>query len=274
MSSLDPALATAYLARLGCPAPSAPSEEALRTLHRAHLERVPFENLDIHLGTPIVLDSEAFADKVAVRSRGGFCYELNGAFAALLTSLGLDVELREARVYGPAGLGGRFGHLTLATHVGGRTLLTEVGFGRGGFDEPIDLDSRAPQPETGGVFELVDAADEDGWVDLIRDGEPQYRFSREAHELADYSGGCAFHQTSEESPFTRGTVCTIRTPLGRTRLAGTRLIETEGEGRRERELGQEEFGDVLHERFAIRLAPAEVDRLYGVAASPVAGAVR
>jgi N-hydroxyarylamine O-acetyltransferase len=274
MSSLDPALATAYLARLGCPAPAAPDEEALRALHRAHLERVPFENLDIHLGTPIVLDSEAFADKIAVRSRGGFCYELNGAFAALLTTLGFDVELREARVYGPAGLGGRFGHLALATRVGGRTLLTDVGFGRGGFDEPIDLDARTPQEDSGGVFELADAEDEDGCIDMIRDGALEYRFSRRAHALEDYAGGCTFHQSSPESPFTRGTVCTIRTPLGRTTLTGTRLIETEGQGRRERDLGSSEFGDVLRERFAIRLAPAEVEHLYGVAASPVAAGVR
>ena len=274
MSALDPALATAYLERLGCPAPPARGEEALRTLHRAHLEQVPFENLDIHLGTPIVLDQEAFADKVAVRSRGGFCYELNGAFAALLTSLGFEVEMREARVHSPAGLGGRFGHLTLATRIGGRTLLTDVGFGRGGFDEPIDLDARTQQKDTGGVFELVDAGDEEGWVDLIRDGEPEYRFSREAHVLEDFAGGCEFHQTSEESPFTRGTVCTIRTPLGRTTLAGTRLIETEGDGRRERELGVGEFRDLLSERFAISLRRAEVERLYGVAASPVSGGIR
>jgi N-hydroxyarylamine O-acetyltransferase len=271
MGTLDPALTASYLDRLGL-SPPAPTEEALRALHRAHLERVPFENLDIHLGIPIVLDADAFAAKVAIRSRGGFCYELNGAFAALLASLGFDVELREASVHGPAGLGGPFGHLTLATRVGDRTLLTDVGFGRGGFDEPIDLDARGQQPESGGVFELVDA--EDGRIDMIRDGEPQYRFSREAHRLADYAGGCAFHQSSPESPFTRGTVCTIRTPLGRTTLAGTRLIETEAEGRRERELGLAEFGDVLRERFAISLEPVDIERLYEVTASPVAGGIR
>jgi N-hydroxyarylamine O-acetyltransferase len=230
---------------------------------------VPFENLDIHLGTPIVLDQEAFADKIALRSRGGFCYELNGAFAALLTTLGYDVELREARVHGPEGLGGRFGHLTLAVHTGGRTLLTDVGFGRGGFDEPIDIDARTPQVETGGVFELVDAEDEDGWIDMIRDGQPEYRFSRAAHALADYAGGCTFHQSSPESPFTRGTVCTIRTPLGRTTLAGTRLIETEGTGRRERDVELGEFGRLLRERFAISLEPTEVECLYR--AAPAAG---
>lgn len=268
MDRLDPVLATAYLERLGLAAPGAADEAGLRTLHRAHLERVPFENLDIHLGVPITLDSDAFVDKVALRSRGGFCYELNGAFAALLATLGYQVELREARVFGPAGLGGAFGHLALATRLGGRTLLTDIGFGRGGFDEPLDLEDRAAQPDTGGIFELRDTGE--GWIDMIRDGRPEYRLSREAHLLADFTGGCSFHQTSADSPFTGGTVCTIRTPLGRTTLAGIRLIETEGAGRRERDLGFEEFGEVLRDRFAIGLPPAETERLYGAAGSPAA----
>lgn len=274
MSRLDPLLTAAYLRRLGDEAPARPTEQALRSLHRAHLQRVPFENLDIHLGTPIELDQPAFAEKIAVRSRGGFCYELNGAFAALLTTLGFEVELLEARVFGGGELSGRFAHLTLATRLADRALLTDVGFGRGGFDEPIDLDARTRQRDTAGMFELVDVQGEDGWVDLVRDGQPEYRFSREPHALSDYAGGCAFNQRSPESPFTRGTVCTIRTPLGRTTLAGTRLIETEGTGRRERELGLAEFGEVLQQGFAIGLEQAEVERLYGVAASPVAAGIR
>jgi N-hydroxyarylamine O-acetyltransferase len=274
VDSLDPALTTAYLARLGFESAPGADETGLRALHRAHLERVPFENLDIHLGTPIELDQEAFAAKVAVRSRGGFCYELNGAFAALLTTLGYDVELREARVHGPAGLGGPFGHLALAVHTQGRTLLTDVGFGRGGFDEPIDLDARTPQTDSGGVFELTDAEDEDGWIDMTRDGNLEYRFSRQAHVLEDYAGGCTFHQSSPESPFTRGTVCTIRTPLGRTTVSGARLIETEGAGRRERDLGAEEFGAVLHDRFAISLEPEQVERLYAASFAPAVNTIR
>ena len=119
----------------GCP----PTRDTLRRLHRAHLERVPFENFDIHLGVPIPLDATASAEKVALRHRGGFCYELNGAFASLLTALGFDVELREARVYSPAGVLGRpFGHACIAVRLDGAELLADVGFGRG-FDEPIPL---------------------------------------------------------------------------------------------------------------------------------------
>ena len=67
-------------------------------LHRAHLLAVPFENLDISMGRKIVVDEEAIVRKILELRRGGFCYELNGAFAALLRALGFQVTLLSARV--------------------------------------------------------------------------------------------------------------------------------------------------------------------------------
>ena len=54
---------------------------------------VPFENLDIGLGREIVLDPERFIQKIVCERRGGFCYELNGAFATLLSAMGFRVTL-------------------------------------------------------------------------------------------------------------------------------------------------------------------------------------
>ena len=88
----------AYLARIGAARPERPSTEALQVLHAAHLRSVPFENLSIHLGEPVILDESALLDKIVGRRRGGFCYELNGLFAALLTALGFDVTLLAGRV--------------------------------------------------------------------------------------------------------------------------------------------------------------------------------
>jgi N-hydroxyarylamine O-acetyltransferase len=56
----------------------------LRRLQRQHLLRVPFENLSVHRGESIDLMAEALVDKLVIGRRGGFCYELNGAFGALL----------------------------------------------------------------------------------------------------------------------------------------------------------------------------------------------
>ena len=92
----------AYLDRVGITAPAVGDAAGLRTLHRAHQLTVPFENLSIHLAEPISLDERDLIDKIVRRRRGGFCYELNGAFALLLEALGAQVSRVAARVYGEA----------------------------------------------------------------------------------------------------------------------------------------------------------------------------
>jgi N-hydroxyarylamine O-acetyltransferase len=264
---VGPDLTAAYLARLGLDGEPPVTAETLATLHRAHLERVPFENLDIHLGVPIELDALAFAEKVALRSRGGFCYELNGAFASLLSELGFEVELLEARVFSPSGLGGRFGHLCLRVCVGERVWLADIGFGRGCFDEPILLMADVAQADTAGAFVLRPAPD--GSLDMLCDGVEEYRLTPASRALADFEPGCRYHQSSPDSPFTRGTVCTIRTRDGRVTLAGTRLHETSAGGQEERELDRSAFAAALATRFGISLGEATIDRLWTRAASPV-----
>src|SRR5262245_22638473 len=87
---------SAYLRRIGVAGPVRPDARMLTRLHRQHLYSVPFESLSIHLGEPIDLDEKALYDKIVRRRRGGFCYELNGLFAALLRQLGYPVTLLSA----------------------------------------------------------------------------------------------------------------------------------------------------------------------------------
>jgi N-hydroxyarylamine O-acetyltransferase len=256
---LERALAAAYLRRLGFGEGLPATGESLRRLHRAHLERVPFENFDIHLGVAIPLDATASAEKVALRGRGGFCYELNGAFASLLSALGFEAELREARVYSPEGVLGRpLGHACLVVRLDGAELLADVGFGRG-FDEPIPLVPDVAARDTAGVFFLRPAPD--GELDLLLDGVPQNRIAPARRELADFAPGCDFHQRSPESRFTRDTVCSIRTPEGRVTVSGMHLIETTASGQDERDLDRDAFAGVLASRFGIAFGAAELDRL-------------
>ena len=132
----------AYLRRINYSGEQAPSAATLYELHRAHLLAVPFENLDIHLGRPIVLDQDALFDKIVTRRRGGFCYELNGLFALLLRELGFEVTLLAAGVArADGGFGPEFDHLTLlvrATSLNPQSevWLADVGFGDS-FREPL-----------------------------------------------------------------------------------------------------------------------------------------
>src|SRR5262249_61245530 len=113
LSYMDDLQVDAYLARIGAGRPARVDAEALRDLQVHHLYAVPFENLGIHLGEPVSLDEGALVEKLVHRRRGGFCYELNGAFAGLLSALGFTVTLLAARAYGRAGWGPPFDHLSL-----------------------------------------------------------------------------------------------------------------------------------------------------------------
>src|SRR5207302_11148630 len=88
----------AYLKRMNYRGPLAPTAATLRELHKAHLLSIPFENLDNHLGRKIVLDEERVVHKIVDERRGGICYELNGAFCALLRAMGFDVSMLSSGV--------------------------------------------------------------------------------------------------------------------------------------------------------------------------------
>lgn len=237
----------AYLDRIGYRGPLDPTAETLRALQVAHLRTVPFENLSIHAGQPIVLDDESLFDKVVVRRRGGFCYELNGLFAALLRALGFRVTRLSARVARADGtFGPDFDHMALLVDLEER-WLADVGFGDS-FRDPLRLDERGEQPEPPRAFRI----DEDGDRLLLqrRDGageswQPQYRFTLQAYEYPEYAGMCHFHQTSPESHFTRQTVCSLATPDGRVTLSGMKLITTRNGEKQERVLASEEERAVL-----------------------------
>jgi N-hydroxyarylamine O-acetyltransferase len=225
----------AYLERIGTERPQILDEAALAGLHRAHLMTVPFENLSIHAGEAISLAESDLISKIVMRRRGGFCYELNGAFALLLEALGADVVRVAARVYGDGRLGPPFDHLALVVRLpaGDDAWLADVGFGSH-TTYPLRYDSRQEQHDPGGQFVLADTADGD--VEVLRDGQPQYRLETRGRSLADFIPTCWWQQTSPESHFTQNTICSRLTADGRITLSGRTLISTRGGARTERQL--------------------------------------
>src|SRR5579864_1568669 len=247
--------APAYLARIAYAGPTPPTIETLRSIHRAHLQTVPFENLDIALGCTIVVDEDATVRKIVEQRRGGFCYELNGAFAALLRELGFRVTLLSARVARPqGGEGPEFDHLTLRVDLE-EPWLADVGFGES-FLEPLRMKSSQEQLDPTGPFRLLQIAErlqldkaepDDSW-------RPQYSFSLQPRRLEDFAGMCHYHQTSPESSFTQNSICTRATAEGRITLSGMKLIVTRNGRREERILSSEdERISILRENFGITL---------------------
>lgn len=244
-----------YLERINYRGSLAPTAETLRDLQVAHLLTVPFENLSIHAKEPIVLETEALFAKIVERRRGGFCYEANGLFAALLRASGFQVEMLSAGVArADGGFGPDFDHMTLMVTVEGRRWLADVGFGDS-FREPLLLDERGEQVQGRRAYQII----EDGAHLILfqreegEDWKPQYRFTLQPHEFADYAEMCHYHQTSPQSHFTQKRVCSRATTDGRITLSEMRFITTlENGGRKERNLtSQEEYAAVLREHFDI-----------------------
>ena len=249
----------AYLERIGFDGEPEPDAGALRELHRAHLLTVPFENLDIHLGRPIVLEVPALERKLAGERRGGFCYELNGAFSALLRALGYKVSLLQARVRkadGPS-FGPPFDHLLLRVECPGspEPWLADVGFGDS-FLEPLRLEVGREQADPTGRYRIEEAGGDLALLRLAAGGawDAEHRFGTYAHELASFRAMCRYHQTSPRSPFTQRRVCSLATPTGRRTLRDDRLIVTDGGRRSERPIdGEDAFHEALSEHFGVRL---------------------
>ena len=245
-----------YLSRINYHGSLEPNAETLRHLQLAHLLAVPFENLSIHSGEPIVLTDEDLFEKVVQRRRGGFCYELNGLFAALLRSLGFRVEMLSAGVANPRGeFGPDFDHMTLMVELEQR-WLADVGFGDS-FREPLLLDELGIQKQNEREYKIVAEGDQRILMQRESGGDwvTQYRFTLQPHVYADYAEMCHYHQTSPDSHFTKAPLCSLATADGRITLGGGHFITTTRRGGK-REVpvsGEAEFAKLLREHFGIQV---------------------
>ncbi len=250
-----------YLTRIGYTDARAPNAATLRALQRSHLYTVPFENLDIALKRPIVLDRAALYEKIVTHKRGGFCYECNGMFSWLLQELGLEVTLLSARVGKQDGtFGPEYDHLTLLVKCPADAnpeipYLVDVGFGDS-FMEPLRLDLNIEQTQGLRAYRMEDAGRYSLLWQKNYDGtwEQQYRFTLQPRAFSEFEEMCVYHQTSPDSPFTRKSIITRATPRGRVSLDDTRLIVTNDGERQVREIPDSEiYAALLLEHFGVVL---------------------
>ena len=244
----------AYLKRIDYHGSLVPSAETLCELQLAHLLAVPFENLSIHAKQPIVLEDEALFAKIVESRRGGFCYECNGLFAALLRALGFEVTMLSAEVADADGVfGPAFDHMTLMVSLEKRWLV-DAGFGDS-FLEPLLLDEPGEQLQGNRAYQIVTEGSLFTLMQRIDDGEwkAQYRFTLEPHKYDDYAEMCRYHQTSPQSHFTTARICSLATKDGRITLSDMRFITTSTNNEKhERNVTNEaEYATILRERFGI-----------------------
>jgi N-hydroxyarylamine O-acetyltransferase len=229
----------------------------LRKLHRRHLISVPFENIDIQIGRPIVLSEHAFYKKIVKERRGGFCYELNGSFANLLRALDFEVEMLSARVAKEeGGFTPEFDHMALLVNLADERFLADVGFGDS-FTEPKRIDYDELQEDSSGreykitrngsTMLLSQSAGNNSW-------KPQYRFSLTPRSLKEFVPRCEFQQKFPLSNFRKGWICSKLTPTGRISLTDKKLIVTRKGKRFERPVeGRSDLNALLRRHFSIIL---------------------
>ncbi|MFD4531446.1 arylamine N-acetyltransferase [Kitasatospora sp. NPDC058397] len=254
----------AYLARTGVPGPLPPEPGTLRRLHRAHLLALPFENLDIPLGRGVPLDLDRVQAKLVAGGRGGYCFEQNLLFAAVLERLGFQVTRLAARALLNAGRPLPRTHLVLLVTVGQARFLADVGFGDKGPLEPLPLTDGALAEPDGWTHRLRRVGSEpDCWVlELLRpDGWlPLYRFET---GLPLHQVDCVvmnhYTSTHERSPFTGRAYLSRITPQRRLSLDGRRLVVGRADGTTEAaDLTDERYAAVLAEDFGVRLGPGDL----------------
>ncbi|MFJ2054634.1 arylamine N-acetyltransferase [Streptomyces sp. NPDC087908] len=249
-----------YLDRLGLRGNPEPTLGNLRTLHRAHVERIPYETLDFHRGVPAGLDPGESVRRIVEHHRGGYCFQLNGAFGTLLTALGYEVTLHSVGVQGtedpaPVGVNGNHLALTVSGDAFEGRWLADVGLGFA-FHEPLPL--RAGRTVQGPfAYALAPSAAGPGVWRL--DHQPVRGFtgadiSTAEARIDEFGAEHVRLSTAPDSEFVRTARVQRRDALGTDLLLGRVLtrITADGETRREIDDAGEWFG-VLRDTFGLPL---------------------
>jgi N-hydroxyarylamine O-acetyltransferase len=247
----------AYLHRIAFSQKPAADLATLVAIHRAHVETIPFENLDIQMGCGISLDAAALQAKMVGRRRGGYCFEQNALFRLALEAIGFAPVAHEARVrQGAAGRVRPRTHMVLVVPCDGHDWLVDVGFGGDGLVEPVALRGALSEqagaayrvkPE--GAARVLERACGVQWEDL-------YAVLPDPVHAIDFEVANWFTSTHPQSAFVLNL--TAQRCAGDTRHVLRNLTYTVSCGQVEqtRELGRRELVPLLREVFGIDL-PAD-----------------
>lgn len=231
------------------------SKEVMFGLQKQHLLNIPFENLDIHYGTKIELDLKKIFQKIIIEKRGGFCYELNSLFNELLKEIGFNTFLISGRVYNENGTYGQeFDHMAIIVMLENKSYLVDVGFGRF-ILEPLEIVMDKPQIDNCGTFIIDKIVDDNYRVNKLEIEKriPEYIFNLNKRQLTEFKEMCDFHQSSQESHFTKNKVISIAETNGRISLTNKTLKITKGDKTKTIEFEKSEFENYLNKYFNIQI---------------------
>ncbi|MEI3377675.1 MAG: arylamine N-acetyltransferase [Coriobacteriales bacterium] len=249
-----------YLARIGLAERPTRDIAGIGKLQRAHLETVPFENLDILDGkVPLDLTEDGLFDKIVMRRRGGICYELNFLYAAALRAMGFDVELFGGRIYGD---GDEFDHVFLMVKdpadSQGVPWITDVGFAYN-IAAPIRFAPGVVQDDERCQYRIDETGtDGETWYQVMRivDGAESFMFAFRdvCREPAEFDSRRSFFETDPSSRFLKGPLVCIDGEEGRITLSMRHLKETKDGVVSERDIDYpDEFNETLASVFKMQM---------------------
>jgi N-hydroxyarylamine O-acetyltransferase len=255
----------AYRRRIGFAGAFAPTRECLAALIEHHAAAIPFENLEVLARRVPKLDLAGLQDKMVRQRRGGYCFEQNSLFRAVLAAVGFEAHAMEARIRSgvPADVVTARTHLATRVVLDGADHLVDVGCSTVAPLAPLALADRAEQAAGTGSYRLVDVDGEvllqtrtiDGWVDC-------YRLMPSAPHPIDCEMGNWFVATHPGSMLAHNLLLGRAMEGGRLRLFNRRLstFRPQTAAPVEQVLQtRAEFADVLADGFGLDVAPADLD---------------
>jgi len=248
----------AYLRRIGHAGAVAPQLSTLRALAIAHVAAIPFENLNPLLGLPVDLELAALQRKLVQDGRGGYCFEQNLLFAAVLRTIGFEVSGLIARVLWtrPEDAVTPQTHMLLRVELAGESWLVDVGFGGQTLVGALRLQADTEQATLMEPFRLVQMDGDWRMQSLVR-GQwlSLYRFDLRPVPLIDYVVANHYVSTHPDSVFVNNLIAARTTSDGRLGLRNREFtVRRIGHEPERRTLGSvAEIRRVLEQEFLIRL---------------------
>lgn len=247
----------AYLNRIGYDGPLDGSVKVLAELQERHLHTVPYENLDILHGVPLSLEIPELLDKIVVRRRGGYCFELNALFGWLLRELGYPVTDFFARFWrDEPNPPPKRRHHVLKVEAEGKSYLCDVGVGGIVPRRPVELTEHLEQQQGEESYRMERDPDY-GWMLCERkkgQWSQLYSFTEEPQLPKDFTMATFWCENSSDSIFTKEAMLAVRTREGRNTAAGEEFRIFTPEGVRVfTPSGEEEYREALQTYFGIVL---------------------
>jgi arylamine N-acetyltransferase len=248
-----------YLARLGLERPARPNLDWLFEAHRAHVEKIPYENLEIQLGRATTVDPAEAIGRIA-RGRGGYCFHLNGALGTLLASLGYEVTRHLGDVRGPssdqASTDLTINHQVLTVACEGEYWFVDTGLGDAPYEPmPLRAGTVTQGPFTYGLEPW--AGRPGGWRfvhDPRQESFASMVFAPEPVEVDAFAAAHLRLSTSPESDFVRAAVAGRRHARGADVLRGRVFYRIDSAGvTRELIDSQGAWYELLADVFGLRL---------------------